>query len=218
MAEASPAKSVICRECQEECIIDAHRELRGKGAIFYGACHKRSDISRISISPEELERWKITKDMVVRFVASQFDCNFNNGQSEMSDHILIGHIQTKSGTEDITLFWNETPDIEISGRRYPLCDQFSWDGQILSIAVPAILEGRAPSSHRRRKSGAKQRYNWRGAKTEFMRLWKNNTDGISQAEYIRMILEWFADSDKHPSESRVKDYVRDWMNELQGLD
>ena len=59
LAKASPAVSVVCPGCEQECTMPVHTVFgrAGKAASFV-VCDKRDDINRVVVPAERLRQWR----------------------------------------------------------------------------------------------------------------------------------------------------------------
>ena len=56
LARASPAASVVCPGCEQECIMPVHTSPAGAGAAAsFVVCDKRDDINRVAVSADTVE-------------------------------------------------------------------------------------------------------------------------------------------------------------------
>jgi len=70
LVKASPAVSVVCPGCEQQCAMQVHTVPAGLGkAASFVVCDKREDINRVPISAERLRQWRCGVEAVGRFVA-----------------------------------------------------------------------------------------------------------------------------------------------------
>jgi hypothetical protein len=70
LVKASPAGSVVCPGCEQECTMPVHTVSAGPGtANSFIVCDKRDDINRVQVSAERLRQWRCGAEAVGRFVA-----------------------------------------------------------------------------------------------------------------------------------------------------
>lgn len=70
LAKASPAVSVICPGCEQECTMQVHTQPAATGpAASFVVCDKRDDINRVELSAERLRQWRCGAEAVGAFVA-----------------------------------------------------------------------------------------------------------------------------------------------------
>ena len=61
LAPASPASSVVCPGCEQECSMPVYSRSTGAGtSTFFVVCDKRDDISRVPISTMNLQQWGVS--------------------------------------------------------------------------------------------------------------------------------------------------------------
>src|ERR1035438_10391769 len=70
LVKASPAASVVCPGCEQECTMLVHALPSETGAAAaFVICDKRDDINRVTVSAERLTQWRCGAEAVGRFVA-----------------------------------------------------------------------------------------------------------------------------------------------------
>ncbi len=70
LQRASPAVSVVCPGCEQECVMPVHTPSAGAGAAAsFVVCDKRDDINRVAVSAERLRQWRCGAEAVGAFVA-----------------------------------------------------------------------------------------------------------------------------------------------------
>lgn len=70
LQRASPAVSVVCPGCEQECVMPVHTPAAGAGAATsFVVCDKRDDINRVAVSAERLRQWRCGMEAVRVFVA-----------------------------------------------------------------------------------------------------------------------------------------------------
>jgi hypothetical protein len=70
LVRASPAASVVCPGCEQECTMPVYTVLAGTGkAASFVVCDKREDINRVPVSAERLRQWRCGVEAVGGFVA-----------------------------------------------------------------------------------------------------------------------------------------------------
>jgi hypothetical protein len=70
LQKASPAVSVVCPGCEQECVMPVHSPPAGAGAVAsFVVCDKRDDINRVAVSAERLRQWRCYAEAVGAFAA-----------------------------------------------------------------------------------------------------------------------------------------------------
>jgi hypothetical protein len=70
LLKASPASSVVCPGCEQECAMPVHTVSVGTGkAASFVVCDKRDDINRVPVSAERLRQWRCGVEAVGGFIA-----------------------------------------------------------------------------------------------------------------------------------------------------
>ncbi|MBK1720314.1 hypothetical protein [Thiocystis violacea] len=58
LVKASPASSVVCPGCEDECSMPVHLVQYPTGRAAFIVCDRRSDISRVPVPTDQLEQWQ----------------------------------------------------------------------------------------------------------------------------------------------------------------
>lgn len=70
LVKASPAASVVCPGCEQECVMPVHTLPAGpRGTTSFVVCDKRDDINRVAVAAEQLTQWRCDTDALCGFVA-----------------------------------------------------------------------------------------------------------------------------------------------------
>lgn len=70
LVKASPAVSVVCPGCEQECTMPLHSVSSGTGkTALFVVCDKRDDINRVAVPAERAKQWRCGVDAVGAFVA-----------------------------------------------------------------------------------------------------------------------------------------------------
>ena len=79
LVKASPATSVVCSGCEQECVMPVHtliHETRGPASFI--VCDKRDDINRVAVPGERLRQWRCGIDAVCGFIAQSLGLRPDN--------------------------------------------------------------------------------------------------------------------------------------------
>ena len=70
LVKRSPATTVVCPGCEQECTMPVHTVSAGIGkAASFVVCDKRDDINRVTVLAARLRQWRCGVEAVVGFVA-----------------------------------------------------------------------------------------------------------------------------------------------------
>jgi hypothetical protein len=73
IAKASPAASVVCPGCEDECVMPVHLVNYPTGRAAFIACDRRSDVGRIPVPVVLLVQWQCTIDSLSGFIADNLN-------------------------------------------------------------------------------------------------------------------------------------------------
>jgi hypothetical protein len=70
LVRASPAASVVCPGCEQECTMPVHTlPARHRQGASFVVCDKRDDINRVAVPAERLRQWRCGAEAVCAFIA-----------------------------------------------------------------------------------------------------------------------------------------------------
>lgn len=74
---ASPARSINCPGCEENCFMDVNVLLgtETRPTRYFVFCNRRDDTGRIAIDKKSLQRWQINIDNFIQFIATSLGTN-----------------------------------------------------------------------------------------------------------------------------------------------
>jgi hypothetical protein len=107
LAKASPAVSVVCPGCEQECTMSVHTLPGGMGASSFVVCDKRDDINRVAVSAERLRQWRCGVEVVAGFVAQSLGLR-PESQRKAGDGLWeLGLVTGKKRSQMVCLRANE---------------------------------------------------------------------------------------------------------------
>jgi hypothetical protein len=91
LARASPAVSVICPGCEQECVMPVETPLAETGAATpFVICDKRDDINRVPVPIERLRQWQCSVEAMCGFVAQSVGVRPTSRQRDSAGQWEIG--------------------------------------------------------------------------------------------------------------------------------
>lgn len=91
LVKASPAATVVCNGCEQECIMPVHTRIPvTRGLESFVVCDKRDDINRVAVSAERLKQWRCDMDAVCGFIALSLELRPNHRRASGSGLWEIG--------------------------------------------------------------------------------------------------------------------------------
>jgi hypothetical protein len=131
LTRASPAVSVVCPGCEQECSMPVYTLPAGtrQGASFV-VCDKRDDISRVEVPDERLRQWRCGLEAVGAFVAQTLGLRPESRRKTDAGLVELGLVTGKKRSQMLSLRANDTLDLVAGENAVPLVEvvRFEADG------------------------------------------------------------------------------------------
>ena len=197
LVKASPAASVVCPGCEQECTMSVHTLSSRTGATAsFVVCDKRDDINRVAVSAERLRQWRCGAEAVGRFVAQSLGLRSGNQRKADAGLWELGVAMGKKRSQIVCLRANEALELVAGLNAVPLAelvrfgaDGYSVDGEVIRQLADMATTGdprHTPSNARRevRKLDTQAQYeSWR----KEYRVLKKQHSGMSDVWYSQRI-------------------------------
>lgn len=118
---ASPASSVVCPGCEEQCVMPVQTLSGGKRVVSFVVCDKRDDISRVEISAERLRKVRCSIEAVCAFVATSLGLKCSS-QRTASGVWELGILKGKKRAQMVCLQANGALELVVGQSRIPLTE------------------------------------------------------------------------------------------------
>jgi len=134
LRKSRPATSVVCTECEEECLRPVHcePEPRGESRLFL-VCEKQSDVNRIEIPTSRLEQWSVSGEFLADLVSELLELRKQNTNQRSTDQWEIGLLKGKRHSAHIVLTVTEAVNLSLAGHTIALADVLSLEGAQITI-------------------------------------------------------------------------------------
>lgn len=200
LTRASPAQSITCPGCEQDCLMSIH-VLPGEGARpahAFISCDKRSDIGRVSVEISRLAQWKVTEGLLARALARILSFTASPQKEDTANVWAVGMLNGSAHRGLLKLAIGDSVSLQIAGHEIPLAEVLTLDGGNLTLdtdellrlvdqpAMPAGDCGYTPSTARReaRKLDTQEMYEgWRKAYRDL----RKHKPGMSDMWYSRQI-------------------------------
>ena len=163
LVKASPAVSVVCPGCEQECVMPVHTPPAEAGAATsFVVCDKRDDINRVAVSAERLRQWRCGAEAVGAFVAQSLGLRPGSQRKAGAGLWELGLVMGKRRSQMICLRANGALELVAGQNAVPLAevvrsgpDGYSVDGAAVRYLVDAATTGdsRYTPSNARREAG-----------------------------------------------------------------
>ncbi|MGA3083118.1 MAG: hypothetical protein ABSD44_17340 [Terracidiphilus sp.] len=197
LVRASPAASVVCPGCEEECTMPVHPQPSGTGtAASFVVCDKRDDITRVAVSAEQLRQWRCGAEAVGRFVSKSLGLRSGNQRKAGAGLWELGIVTGKERSQMVCLKANEALELVAGQNAVPLAglvrfgaEGYSVDNEAVLQLVDAATTGDpryTPSNARREARKLKTQARHERWRKEYRAL-KKRRPGMSDVGYSKLI-------------------------------
>lgn len=138
LVRASPAGSVVCPGCEQECTMLVNTMPAGKGpAASFVVCDKRDDINRVQLTEAHLRQWRCGVEAVRAFVARGL--GLRSGQQKMSSGVWeLGVLRGRKRSQMVCLRTGEALELVVGERALPLGEFVTFGPESYSIDVEVV--------------------------------------------------------------------------------
>jgi hypothetical protein len=162
LLKASPASSVVCPGCEQECVMPVHTVSAGTGkAASFVVCDKRDDINRVLVSAERMRQWRCGMEAVGAFVAQSLGLRPESQRKAGAGLWELGLVTGKKRSQMVCLRVGEELELVAGENAVPLAEfvrsgagGYSVDGAAIRQLVDTATtgDGRYTPSNARREA------------------------------------------------------------------
>jgi hypothetical protein len=124
LIEATPASSVVCPGCEQQCVMLVHVP-PGSGANAFVVCDKRNDINRVAVEIDGLARWRGSGEAVAALLAKLLGLRWRGGVSAQSRRWEVGMFKTRKRSSHLVLTADGELKLTLAGHTVALSDVLS---------------------------------------------------------------------------------------------
>jgi len=195
LVKASPAASVICPGCEQECVMPVHAPHAGAATSFV-VCDKRDDINRVAVSAERLRQWRCGMEAVGAFVAQSLGMRSESQRKTDAGLWELGLVTGKRRSQMVCLRADGALELVTGQTAVPLVvvarygpEGFSVDGEAIRQLVDATNTGdsRHTPSNARREAGKLETRDLHERWRKELRALKKRRPGMSDVWYSQQI-------------------------------
>lgn len=197
LVKASPAGSVVCPGCEQECTMPVHTVSAGAGKVAsFVVCDKRDDINRVPVAAELLRQWRCGAEAVGGFVAQSLGLRSESQRKAGAGLWELGLMTGKKRSQMVCLRANGVLELVAGNKAVSLAEVvqngpggYSVDGAAVRQLVDAATTGDSryiPSNTRaeaRKRKTQDLHESWR---KEYRAL-KKRRPGMSDVWYSQQI-------------------------------
>jgi hypothetical protein len=141
LVKASPAASVVCPGCEQECTMPVHTLPIGTGAAAsFVVCDKRDDINRVAVSAERLRQWRCGVEAVGAFVARSLGLRSDSQLKAEAGLWELGLVAGKKRSQMVCLRANEALDLVAGQNAIPLAGLVLFGAEGYSVDTRAVRQ------------------------------------------------------------------------------
>lgn len=161
LTRAHPAISAVCPGCERDCVMPVLTRIHPlRGAITFIDCDKRSDVSRVPVPVERLERWRCTTDAVCGFVAAALGLRRSDKRHPASADVLeIGVATGNKRSQMLCLQADAELMLVAGGNKVPLAGLVAYRTGTYSLdsaRVRQLVDAATTADNRYTPSNAKR--------------------------------------------------------------
>jgi hypothetical protein len=141
LVRASPAASVVCPGCEQQCAMAVHTVSAGTGsATFFVVCDKRDDINRVEVPAERLRQWRCSAEALGAFVAQSLGMRADSQRKKDAGLWELGLVTGKKRSQMVCLRANETLELVAGQNAVPLAERVHYGTDGYSVDCEAIRQ------------------------------------------------------------------------------
>jgi hypothetical protein len=138
LVKASPAASVVCPGCEQECMMPVHTPPSGTGASSFVVCDKRDDINRVAVSAERLRQWRCGAEAVGAFVSKSLGLRPESQRKAGAGLWELGLVTGKKRSQMLCLRANEALELVAGNNAVPLAELVRYEAGSYAVNHAAI--------------------------------------------------------------------------------
>lgn len=207
LSKATPARSVVCPGCEQQCAMPVHTVIGGtRPATSFTVCDKRDDINRVEVPAELLRQWRCGAETVGVFVAQCLGLRADRQRKPDSGLWELGLVRGKKRSQMVCLRANGVMELVAGENALPLAelvrfgvDGYSVDGEVIGHLVDAATTGDSrytPSNTRREARKLETQTMYESWRKEYRALKKRRPD-MSDVGYSKLIAKTDIAQGKH---------------------
>ena len=139
LIKASPAVSVVCPGCEQECPMPVYTPApRTAPAASFVVCDKRDDINRVEVPAERLRQWRCGTEAVGAFVAQSLGLRSGNQRKTDAGLWELGLVMGKKRSQMLCLQANDALELVAGNNAVPLTEVVRYGREGYSVDGEAI--------------------------------------------------------------------------------
>ena len=140
LQRASPAVSVVCPGCEQECVMPVHTPHAGAGtAASFVVCDKRDDINRVAVSAERLRQWRASAAPIADLITGLLGLRSQDAGAISSGRWEIGMLKGHKHSSHIVLIADGQLILCVAGHKVALADVLTLDGDSFKLDKQTLI-------------------------------------------------------------------------------
>ena len=138
LVQASPATSVICPGCEQECVMPVYCLPAGKRpVVWFTVCDKRDDINRVPVPAEQLRQWRCASEDVSAFVAQSLGLRPTTQRKTTDGLWELGILTGRKRSQMLCLRANGDLELLAGNNAVPLTELLRYESACYAVDVVA---------------------------------------------------------------------------------
>jgi hypothetical protein len=141
LVKASPAASVVCPGCEQECTMPVHTLPSGMdAAASFVVCDERDDTNRVEVPAERLRQWRCGVEAVGAFVARSLGLRSDSQRKTDAGLWELGLVAGKKRSQMVCLRANEALELVAGQNAVPLAGLVLFGAEGYSVDTEAVRQ------------------------------------------------------------------------------
>jgi len=134
LTKARPATSTVCPGCEQECVMPVHViHAKARKPDAFIVCDKRSDINRVPVPVDRLERWQATGESLAALLAKLLRLHRSEGNSGEATRWEVGTLKGVKHSSHLVLVADGSLTLSLAGHSIPLADVLTLAGRTFKV-------------------------------------------------------------------------------------
>ncbi|MEJ1402431.1 MAG: hypothetical protein RPU73_00935 [Candidatus Sedimenticola sp. (ex Thyasira tokunagai)] len=134
------AASVVCDECEKECIRPVQTVRAPSGALrVFIICDKRDDVDRLPVPIERLEQWQTSGPLIAELLTGLLGLVPPVVQDSALGRWEVGLLKGKKHSSHLVLMAGDTLSLYLAGHSVPLSDLLTLENNQITIDKRALI-------------------------------------------------------------------------------
>jgi hypothetical protein len=140
LQRASPAVSVVCPGCEQECVMPVETPLAATGpAASFVVCDKRDDINRVAITAERLRQWRASAASIADLITGLLGLRSPDAGAISSGRWEIGMLKGRKHSSHVVLIADGQLTLCVAGHTVALADVLTLDGDSFKLDKQTLI-------------------------------------------------------------------------------